>query len=70
MGGLSRKRLQPRIVAKRNKTQRKDQKKLNVSQVPHMFKDKWDPNATLTQNYKTLGLQLNVAPNMKHSKDG
>ena len=35
-----------------------------------MFKDKWDQNATLTQNYKNLGLQLNLAPNMKHSKDG
>ena len=35
-----------------------------------MFKDKWDQKATLTENYKNLGLQLNLSPNMKHSKDG
>ena len=65
MGGLSRKRLQPRIVKKKKP---KGQKQISITRVDPLIRDSWDQKKTLTENYESIGLKLKLKPNLRHSK--
>ena len=68
MGGLSRKRKQPRIVKKSRKASQK--KGLNKALLPEGMRKNWNKNLTVKENYKALGLSFSVKPRMMQSTEG
>jgi hypothetical protein len=68
MGGLSRKRKQPRIVKKSRKASQK--KGLNEALLPKGIKQHWNSNLTVKENFAALGLSLKLQPRMLQSKEG
>ena len=68
MGGLSRKRMQPRIV---RKVKPKSAKQINVQRFQDKsVREKWDQKKTVKQNFANLGLSYKVNPSMRHSETG
>ena len=68
MGGLTRKRKQARIVKKvRRATQKKG---INIANLPDGIKEIWDTKKSVADNFKDMGLSLNMAPRMLQSKEG
>ena len=65
MGGLSRRRLQPRIVKKVRRV-----KSNSVTHMPVEYRKNWDQKKSISENFVKLGLRLNLKPNLRHSKEG
>lgn len=63
MGGLSRKRKQPRIVKKVRKAT--VGKKFNFNQLDENLKKHWDHEKNASTNFQNLGLKLNVKPSLR-----
>ena len=68
MGGLSRKRLQPRIV---RKLKPKSAKQINVERIrDDNIRAGWEMKKTVKQNFANLGLCYKPNPSMRHSEKG
>ena len=65
MGGLSRRRLIPRIVKKVRRVQSN-----SSTHLPDAYRKNWDQKRSINENFTTLGLRLNLKPNLRHSKEG
>lgn len=68
MGGLSRKRKIPRIVKKSKKPSQK--KGINQAHLPEGIRKHWQASLSVKENFKALGLALNLQPRMLQSKEG
>ena len=67
MGGLSRKRLKPRIV---KKSKPKNVKRINQMKLPENIRKFWQQGSSLRDNFDSMGIILRQNPNMKHSAEG
>ena len=67
MGGLSRKRLKPRIVKKQKL---KSVKRIHNTKIEPYLRKFWTEGKSLQENYDRLGLCLRQNPSMKHSQQG
>ena len=68
MGGLSRRRKQPRIVKKTRKPSAKA--KFNLAALSEPLKAQWDKSQTVKQNFQRLGIVMNLKPSMRSTKEG
>ena len=67
MGGLSRKRKQPRIV---KKVKQKSAKRIHVNRLDPYVRAHWVEGKSLKENFASLGLALNQNPDLKHTEEG
>lgn len=67
MGGLSRKRMKPRIVKKQKL---KNVKRIHSTKLEPYLRKFWEEGKSLQENYERLGLQLRQNPSLKHSMEG
>ena len=72
MGGLSRKRRQPRIVKKARKP--KTKRKLNPESLDQStcseFTKMWDSKKTVSSNYEKIGIARKVNLSMRQTAEG
>jgi len=67
MGGLSRKRKQPRIV---RKVKPKSGKRIHVNRLDPYVRAHWVEGKSLKENFASLGLALQQNPDLKHTEAG
>lgn len=68
MGLLSRKRKQPRIVKKKKASS--GRKQLNIKLLDPRIRKHWDSKKSVHENFKNIGLTLDVNPSLKRSTEG
>ena len=68
MGKLSRQRRQPRIVKKSRSSKQK--RGLNPSKLNADLQRFWDKDKSPAQNFKNIGLTMNVKPSLRQTEEG
>ena len=68
MGLLSKRRKVPRIVKKTKS--RVGRKHISVKQLDPRIREHWDQNMTVSENFKAIGIKLDLNPNLKTTKEG
>jgi len=65
---LSRKRKQPRIVKKKKASS--GRKQLNIKLLDPRIREHWNSKKSVHENFKNIGLTLDVNPSLKRSTEG
>ena len=68
MGLLSRKRKQPRIVKKKKLAS--GRKQISIKLLDPKIREHWDSKKSVHENFKNIGLTLDVNPSLKRSTEG
>ena len=68
MGLLSRKRKQPRIVKKKKLST--GRKQISIKMLDPRIREHWDSKKSVHENFKNIGLTLDVNPSLKRSTAG